>query len=293
MVGYTPQLSTAVWVGTDKGTALLNYGGANVYGSGLPAQIWKAAMDAALDGEPLEDFPEPDAQLRLWQGPYEPPPTTYTPPADTGNDNSPRTTSPAAADRNRPQIPMIDEDGGITLAPGVTSTVPGAGGFGNGEAPVGMIPAPAADNNTVTAGGDDRHRRQQHRWRRRWRSQQSALRLIDGDGTDSRVVTDAADHGGTTCPGGGRWSAHSRPGHIRHGHIRHGHIGLRLNGHGRCGFRRGGRGRRLCVAAALRRRRQDTADRVVPSWNDDVAAGAATPDGGGSDGTRRSDAAAG
>ncbi|GAB04258.1 putative penicillin-binding protein [Gordonia amarae NBRC 15530] len=155
MVGYTPQLSTAVWVGTDKGTALLNYGGANVYGSGLPAQIWKAAMDAALDGEPLEDFPEPDAVGGQAGVPYEPPPTTYTPPADTGNDNSPRTTSPRGPTRNRPQIPTIDEDGGITLAPGVTLTVPGAGDSGNGGGAGGDDSGTGADNNTGNTGGDD------------------------------------------------------------------------------------------------------------------------------------------
>jgi hypothetical protein len=60
MVGYTPQLSTAVWVGTVKGDVpLVNSWGGSVYGSGLPADIWKATMDGALQGTDFESFPTP------------------------------------------------------------------------------------------------------------------------------------------------------------------------------------------------------------------------------------------
>jgi len=49
MVGFTPQLSTAVWVGTVKGDKpLVNKWGGPVYGAGLPADIWKATMDGAV-----------------------------------------------------------------------------------------------------------------------------------------------------------------------------------------------------------------------------------------------------
>ncbi|WP_370625806.1 transglycosylase domain-containing protein [Corynebacterium sp. TAE3-ERU16] len=60
MIGATPQLATAVWVGTVDNTALRNYWGGNMYGAGLSAQIWKATMDGALEGKPLEYFPEPE-----------------------------------------------------------------------------------------------------------------------------------------------------------------------------------------------------------------------------------------
>ncbi|HET7667221.1 MAG TPA: transglycosylase domain-containing protein [Mycobacterium sp.] len=60
MVGYTPSLSTAVWVGTTEGTKPLETAsGAAVYGSGLPADIWKATMDGALEGTENESFPKP------------------------------------------------------------------------------------------------------------------------------------------------------------------------------------------------------------------------------------------
>jgi membrane peptidoglycan carboxypeptidase len=59
-VGYTPQLSTAVWVGTVKGDIpLVNSWGGPVYGSGIPADIWKATMDGALQNSDFESFPTP------------------------------------------------------------------------------------------------------------------------------------------------------------------------------------------------------------------------------------------
>jgi len=60
MVGYTPSLSTAVWVGTVTGDKpLVNKWGSPVYGSGLPSDIWKATMDGALKGTSTESFPKP------------------------------------------------------------------------------------------------------------------------------------------------------------------------------------------------------------------------------------------
>ncbi len=59
MVGYTPQLSTAVWVGTADAQAIENSWGGPVYGSGLPSDIWKKTMDGALEDAPVEKFPWP------------------------------------------------------------------------------------------------------------------------------------------------------------------------------------------------------------------------------------------
>jgi membrane peptidoglycan carboxypeptidase len=60
MVGYTPSLSTAVWIGTVRGDVpLVTKGGAAVYGSGLPSDIWKSTMDGALKGTTNETFPKP------------------------------------------------------------------------------------------------------------------------------------------------------------------------------------------------------------------------------------------
>ncbi|MFT3901307.1 MAG: transglycosylase domain-containing protein [Gordonia sp. (in: high G+C Gram-positive bacteria)] len=106
MVGYTPQLSTAVWVGTDKGTALKTPWGGPVYGSGLPSQIWKQAMDGALSGDPIEQFPTPEAVGGQAGVPIEVAPAPrYTPPPQ------------------RQRLPGQGRDGNFTVAPGIT--VPG------------------------------------------------------------------------------------------------------------------------------------------------------------------------
>ncbi|MEG9553970.1 penicillin-binding transpeptidase domain-containing protein, partial [Streptomyces baarnensis] len=60
MVGYTPSLSTAVWIGTSDAQAITNSYGGLIYGSGVPADIWKSTMDGALKGSDWESFPWPD-----------------------------------------------------------------------------------------------------------------------------------------------------------------------------------------------------------------------------------------
>ncbi|MFC8046742.1 transglycosylase domain-containing protein [Nocardia sp. NPDC057353] len=57
MIGFTPSLATAVWVGTDLPQPLRTARGGDIYGSGLPADIWKDTMDGALAGTPVEQFP--------------------------------------------------------------------------------------------------------------------------------------------------------------------------------------------------------------------------------------------
>ncbi|TPG35279.1 penicillin-binding protein [Mycobacterium hodleri] len=86
MVGYTPSLSTAVWVGTTEGTKPLeNASGGSVYGSGIPSDIWKATMDGALKGTDNESFPKP-TEIGGYAGPPvapPPPPPPPPPPSET------------------------------------------------------------------------------------------------------------------------------------------------------------------------------------------------------------------
>lgn len=56
MIGATPQLATAVWVGTADGAPLRNAYGGVMYGSQLPSQIWKGVMDQSLQGDDVEYF---------------------------------------------------------------------------------------------------------------------------------------------------------------------------------------------------------------------------------------------
>ncbi|MGK5115563.1 MULTISPECIES: transglycosylase domain-containing protein [unclassified Geodermatophilus] len=58
MVGYTPSLSTAVWMGNDSPSQPIeNSDGAIIYGSGLPGAIWQEFMNTVLDGTPEEELP--------------------------------------------------------------------------------------------------------------------------------------------------------------------------------------------------------------------------------------------
>ncbi|WP_341537875.1 transglycosylase domain-containing protein, partial [Tsukamurella pulmonis] len=61
MVGYTPSISTAVWVGNDKGGPITNSWGGSIYGSGVPSDVWKQTMDGALEDTDYESFPTPGA----------------------------------------------------------------------------------------------------------------------------------------------------------------------------------------------------------------------------------------
>jgi membrane peptidoglycan carboxypeptidase len=65
-VGYTPSLSTAVWMGyttidpkTGTTKDMNNVHGIQVNGGTLPATIWQRFMEAALKGTPVQSFPAP------------------------------------------------------------------------------------------------------------------------------------------------------------------------------------------------------------------------------------------
>ncbi|CAM2845488.1 transglycosylase domain-containing protein [Prescottella defluvii] len=114
MVGYTPSLSTAVWVGTEQGLPIKNSYGGMIYGSGLPSDIWKATMDGALEGTSVEKFPTPapvggQAGIPQFTAPA-PPKTTTVPPTTT------TTTTPL--------LPEITTSN-VEILPGVTIPIPG------------------------------------------------------------------------------------------------------------------------------------------------------------------------
>jgi penicillin-binding protein 1A len=60
-VGYTPELSTSVWMGySDSQRPLVNVKGlSRVFGGTIPAKAWHDYMAAALDGHPPTDFAPP------------------------------------------------------------------------------------------------------------------------------------------------------------------------------------------------------------------------------------------
>ena len=124
MVGYTPSLSTAVWVGTDKGEAIKTSGGSIVYGSGLPADIWKSTMDGALQGTPKETFPDaPGINGGSGGVPQE---YTYTPPPQTTY-RAPQTSTREAPATTTQEPPSTTDQAPLTTVSPTTvppTTVP-------------------------------------------------------------------------------------------------------------------------------------------------------------------------
>jgi membrane peptidoglycan carboxypeptidase len=58
-VGYTPSISTSVWIGRDEGSQpIMDKSGANISGAGLPGKIWQTFMTKALAGTQMEKFPK-------------------------------------------------------------------------------------------------------------------------------------------------------------------------------------------------------------------------------------------
>ncbi|WMM75231.1 penicillin-binding transpeptidase domain-containing protein [Rhodococcus pyridinivorans] len=116
MVGYTPSLSTAVWVGTEEGLPLENSWGGMIYGSGIPSDIWKDTMDGALEGTEVESFPKP-----------EPIAGVSGVPAWTASTTAPATREQTTTSRVVPSLPEVPEitTQNVEIFPGVTIPVPG------------------------------------------------------------------------------------------------------------------------------------------------------------------------
>jgi membrane peptidoglycan carboxypeptidase len=134
MVGYTPSLSTAVWVGTVKGDKpLVDKWGSPVWGSSLPSDIWKATMDGALADTPNESFPKPTS-IGGYAGVPEapPPPRVEAPPSQTviqpTIEVAPGITIPVGPPTTVPVAPAPSP-----VAPGQGPYPPGQGGYAPGQ----------------------------------------------------------------------------------------------------------------------------------------------------------------
>jgi membrane peptidoglycan carboxypeptidase len=122
MVGFTPSMSTAVWVGTTKGDKpLQNKWGGAVWGSTLPSDIWKSTMDGGLQGTDIESFPKPKAIGGYAGAPAAPPPPSSS-------------TSPSPSPSETVVQPSIEVGPGVTIPLGPPTTVP--------------VPPPPGDSGT-------------------------------------------------------------------------------------------------------------------------------------------------
>jgi membrane peptidoglycan carboxypeptidase len=95
-VGFTPQLSTAVWYGNTDRHKPVTVNGQELFGSNLPALTWQSMMNAALSGQAVQTFPPP-AHVGSNQGSASPVPTTSSPsptPSSSTPSTSPTVTPP-------------------------------------------------------------------------------------------------------------------------------------------------------------------------------------------------------
>jgi membrane peptidoglycan carboxypeptidase len=151
--GFTPQLTTVVWMGSPIGNVPMNnvcgmtQTGRNVcpgtvFGATIPAPIWKEYMDLALAGQPVEDFPapNPNAYGKLYSVPE--PRGSYNGCAPNSTNTScygvaggPASTTVAPAPGGSSTTTPGPKTGGSTTLPSTppTTGAPGAGGKGPGD----------------------------------------------------------------------------------------------------------------------------------------------------------------
>jgi membrane peptidoglycan carboxypeptidase len=147
-IGFTPQLSTAVWYGNHNRKAPVTHNGAPLYGGDLPASAWQEMMNGALAGAPVLPFPPP-AHVGSAQGNATPTVTatssassspTPTPSSSTSAVPVPTTTPttpppvlPSSSSAPPPSSSPSQAPGGG----GGPSARPSGGGTGRGRPPPG------------------------------------------------------------------------------------------------------------------------------------------------------------
>jgi membrane peptidoglycan carboxypeptidase len=130
MVGYTPSISAAVWMGSDKGNdAIKTAAGKPIYGAGLPGQIWQQFMNTVLKGAPVEKLPTSPVITGDTGTPINP--VVVTPTA-TATSSAPSTQTQAptsAAATTTPPAPVATTSSApTTTAPSDTSSPASVGG---------------------------------------------------------------------------------------------------------------------------------------------------------------------
>jgi penicillin-binding protein 1A len=121
-VGYTPQLSTAVWIGNPKFDRQFSMNGTSrVTGGSFPTAVWHDFMTVALENQEVMDFTRPEESLEY----------TYLPPPPT----SPPTTTPQPGQPGQPppQPQPGQQPGERFRLPGPPDRDNGNRGNGNGN----------------------------------------------------------------------------------------------------------------------------------------------------------------
>ncbi len=117
MVGYTPQVSTAVWVGSgDSSHAIYNAYGGNEYGRDLPGKAWQTFMNSYLADKPALPLASVQ-QITTGQDISTPPPSTPTTTASA----TPTTPTPTRTP-STPTSPTPTPSSSFTLLPPITTS---------------------------------------------------------------------------------------------------------------------------------------------------------------------------
>ncbi|MBB4687306.1 transglycosylase domain-containing protein [Amycolatopsis jiangsuensis] len=119
MVGYTPSVSVAAWVGADGDQALHGKGKSPIFGSTIAGPLWQKFMKSYLAGKPGEKFD--DVPLI---GAASPPPSSSEADLPVDGDQPPGSDDP---DEDQPGDggPLHPEDPGDTGEPGHSGNPPG------------------------------------------------------------------------------------------------------------------------------------------------------------------------
>jgi membrane peptidoglycan carboxypeptidase len=131
-IGFTPQLSTAVWYGNHDRNAPVTDGGAPMFGSGAAA-TWQQMMTEALANKPVESFPPP-AHVGAAKNSVGSPTSTTSPSASTSS-SAPATVSPSATVttpiNSFTPLPPPSSPPPSSSSPTDTSSPPPSGGAGS------------------------------------------------------------------------------------------------------------------------------------------------------------------
>ncbi|MHA6794945.1 transglycosylase domain-containing protein [Pseudonocardia bannensis] len=135
MSGFTPSISTTVWIGTDMNSPIRTASGTPISGKTLPGEVWQDFMSDAVQDEPPQSFPT----FR----PIGDPPSDLAP-NETPTSSAVPTPTPSAAPPSGGLPPGPDGVPPGSDAPALPSgtPVPDAPGADAGEAQVTPAPGP-------------------------------------------------------------------------------------------------------------------------------------------------------
>ena len=122
MVGYTPSISVASWVGSDKNTPLRDKNGAPVSSTGLPAKVWQQFLNDYLKDKPTEKFPTVAPIGKTATAADDASSSTRVPPPSP---SLPPTTTPPSAPPSTPPTSQSSEPSSTRTR--ATFTFPGGG----------------------------------------------------------------------------------------------------------------------------------------------------------------------